>query len=1113
MAKLQSPGVDVTVINESFYTPSVPGTVPLLFVATAENKANGSATGTAQGTLKTNAGKVFIATSQRELADYFGVPIFKVDTNNTPIHGSELNEYGLLSAYSYLGANNRAYIVRADIDLNQLLPSSTVPTNAPANGTYWLNTNDTKYGIFEWNSDPIILGGQTFTNKEPIVITDAADVEDEVDYKPLASIGQVGDYAIVAVSSLITLWQKLEAKGLDGGISWQIVGSNTDNGWKDRVPAAIGTVNELTPSTDDTVTITYFTTEEHSVTTEKLVGTKEDLVAKINAKVNAVGIRAAYINSKIYMFSTEYKFKLSSSNANMYNIMGLQFSTWYKPPVLQMSPHYDIPEYKRTDDTTSVNNAPTGSVWVKTTTPNLGANWSLRKYNESTSSWVSITCPLYATNTEANIAFDSVSHGLNIVAGTIYAKYNVEEVTPQIANFKFYVRTAQGKTIVQTDILGEHAFTTGTNAFTITDKTLDETINISFTAAHTADDINTLLAALVNALDGTNLTVVKSTSTNSLIFKHETGGDIGFADGTNTPLATMFAPDPIENLEKLGGGIYVASLWAHTINGLAIVDMQPTTPTTTPEDNTIWYSSLLEEVDIMINTGSKWVGYQDAESPYYAADPYKTDPAGPIIQASMPSYQSDGTALVNGDLWIDTSDLENYPKIYRYNKYTYNNVTYTDWILIDNTDQTTENGIVFADARWATSGAASNDEYNPSTIVELLVSNYLDPDAPLANVYPKGTLLWNTRRSGFNVKQFKKNYINLQATNYNTDPTESMSGYYPHRWVTVSPNNQFNAGTFGRKAQRAVVVKQLQAAIGSNEDVRDSETRIFNLLACPGYPEVIKELVDLNIDRKLSSFVIGDSPARLKSDSQSLYNWGHNVNESLEDNDDGLVTYDEQLGIYYPWGYTSDTNGNNVVVPPSHMILKTIGLSDSISYPWFSFAGSRRGKIINASAVGYIDSTTGEFVSVTLNESIRDLMAEIKVNPITFIENFGLINYGNLTRAATASAMDRVNISRLVIYLRRLFKLMAIPFIHEQNDRITRDELKGKADSALLELVSQRAIYDFIVCCDKSNNTPERIDRYELYLDVAIEPAKGIEFIYIPIRLKRTGSIKELNSL
>lgn len=97
---LISPGVQVSVIDESFYTPAEPGTRPLFIVASAENKSNGAGTGIAPGTLATNAGKVYLITSQRDLVDTFGDPTFQVDSNNNPIHAGELNEYGLQAAYS-----------------------------------------------------------------------------------------------------------------------------------------------------------------------------------------------------------------------------------------------------------------------------------------------------------------------------------------------------------------------------------------------------------------------------------------------------------------------------------------------------------------------------------------------------------------------------------------------------------------------------------------------------------------------------------------------------------------------------------------------------------------------------------------------------------------------------------------------------------------------------------------------------------------------------------------------------------------------------------------------------------------------------------------------------
>jgi hypothetical protein len=211
--------------------------------------------------------------------------------------------------------------------------------------------------------------------------------------------------------------------------------------------------------------------------------------------------------------------------------------------------------------------------------------------------------------------------------------------------------------------------------------------------------------------------------------------------------------------------------------------------------------------------------------------------------------------------------------------------------------------------------------------------------------------------------------------------------------------------------------------------------------------------------------------------------------------------------MFYPSGYTNDNLGNYIVVPPSHMMLRTIAVSDQKSYEWFAPAGTRRGVVDNATAVGYLSSES-EFVRTPLPQSIRDVMAGVKVNPIATLTGSGIVNFGQYTRARNASALDRINVARLVCYLRRQLSLLVKPFLFEPNDKITRNEIKASTESFLLELVGKRALYDYLVVCDESNNTPTRIDRSELWLDIAVEPVKAVEFIYIPLRLKNTGDIK-----
>ena len=1087
---LVSPGVQVSVIDESFYTPAEPGTVPMIFVASAQDKTNSSGTGTAQGTTAANAGKAYLMTSQRELAETFGDPIFKTDANNNPIHGGETNEYGLQAAYSYLGVANRAYVVRADVDLGQLEATATAPAADPASGTYWLDTSNTKFGIQEWNgASASTTGGQSFTNKIPLAITDTTQLKNYNSVTndhdgPKESVGQAGDYAVVTTDDSNEMFYKK----YDG--SWVGVGTAA---WVASNP----TVSGSTATTGYTGVIGSGTTFNIIINGgTNQITTSGTTVADVASDITGAGVSGLSARavggllSIYYDGSADADIQITDGTLDTAIALGIATGTYYVP-ALQVSAHTSVPEFKSTDTTPR----PTGSLWVKTTTPNSGASWSVKKFNGTTKLWEEISAPIYASNESALYNLDRTGGGTNLAVGDLYIDWNQSSgatLTQTIMR-----RESTGSTSITSSVIATQV-SAGAASFTIAESIVGQaalnapiTVSVSPTGAATDADL------IAGAINGSGFTNIKASvdSTNRIVIEHTAGGDFVIVD-TNSILNdagfgaynyTNKSGTP--NLYADGSNLR-ASNWK-----ILTYTASDTAVTTTAADGQLWYSSVIDEVDIMvlksINGVPTWKGYSAVTD---------SDPAGPTVSATAPTVQSDGTALVEGDLWISTADLENYPTIYKWNAST------LKWIEVDKTDQTTENGILFADARWSTTG----QNQTAASIADLLSSDYLDTDAPDPALYPAGMLLWNTRRSGFNVKKFQRNYVDLTAKNTRgSDADTVMDDYYPHRWTTESANQPDGSGSFGRKAQRKVIVQSLQAMLNSNQEIRDDESRLFNLMATPGYPELIGEMISLNNDRGLSAFIVGDSPMRLTPDATSLQNWATNVNLAVEDNDNGLVSTDEYLGVFYPSGFTSDNFGNNVVVPASHMMLRTIALSDQVSFPWFAPAGTRRGGITNASSTGYINSE-GEFVPSALNEGQRDTLYANNVNPITFITGAGLVNYGQKTRFAGSSALDRINVARLVIYLRSQLNKLARPYVFEPNDKITRDEIKAQAESLLLELVGNRAIYDFLVVCDESNNTPTRIDRNELYLDIAIEPVKAVEFIYVPLRLKNTGEIAGL---
>lgn len=1110
MSNLVSPGVDVQVIDESFFTPAGAGTTPMIFVVSAENKTNSSGTGIARGTLKRNAGVPFLLTSQRDLADTFGDPVFQVDQNNNPIHAGELNEYGLQAAFSVLGVSNRAFVTRADIDLAALEATPIEPSANPADGTYWLDAGASTFGIFEWNGASRNDGGQAFEAKQPIVITSASDittgsaeVNGTIGNVPKGSVGAVGDYAIVFTTSVIKVFYRNSA-----GI-WVLIGSDK---WVDSQPTVQGTATNPTFADGGTF--------ELNDTVINIAET--DTVQLVRDTINGAeipGVRAVVVSTRLVLFSdgtstaedgstVTGEIRIAQGTGGVLGELGINEGTYF-PPALNIAPHTQVPRFKATDS----QSRPTGSVWIKSTEPGGGARWRMRVFNDATQQFDDVDAPLFADNAEALFRLDRTQGGINIPNGAVYINYNAADDEPQLATFKAYRRrgiaptSITGTPVTQIAPNGDRTISIeitqpGTAETTAGDATFTPIGNAEIDAENFANAVNSL------GLNGLSASV---DSQNRITLQHATGGDIGLTDDSNSPTLTnlgfsdslpgvSYVPGTDENTTPKELSL---SLWTATLPGTssAFYTASNTPVTALTASGTLWFNSIVDQVDIMVHDGNTWVGYRNEFS--------NTDSAGPIVSASVPTSQRNGDELVTGDIWIDTSDIENYPDIYKFNAELENTPIANRWIPVDASDQTSEEGIVFADARWSTTGGSATDSsFEPAAIEDLLVSDFIDFDAPDPALFPRGMLLWNLRRSGFNVKRFERNYVDQNQDNLRFSD-EAMTDYYPHRWVTESANQADGSGSFGTKAQRKVVIQAIQAMLNSNDDIRDTDSRAFNLVATPGYPEVIAEMITLNFDRGLTGFVVGDSPARLRSDATSLNRWATNQALAPEDGLDGLVSRDEFMAVFYPWGFTSDNFGNNVVVPPSHMMLRTLILSDQVSFPWFAPAGIRRGGITNATSVGFVDNEGG-FVSISLNEGQRDTLYENNVNPITFISGAGLVNFGQKTRARGASALDRINVARLVIFLRQQLSVLAQPYVFEQNDKITRDEIKQAVESLILELVGQRAVNDFIVVCDESNNTPARIDRSELYVDVAIEPTKAAEFIFIPLRLKNTGEISGL---
>ena len=1185
---LTSPGVEVTIIDESNYAPAQTNSVPFVLLATAQNKSNAAGTGVAPGTIAANANKVYKVTSQRDLVSLYGNPFFYKTTNGTPIQGYELNEYGLLAAYSTLGVTNGIWVLRADIDLASLVGTLTRPRGNPADGTYWLDTTTSSWGIYEFNKST-----GKFTQQTPIVLVNPSDLSGGY---PLQSIGNIGSYAVYPVQpATVNPYIQSMMFYKNSSNTWVQLGTIE---WAKSVPAVIGTVSNPTLAAGSTFTTAVIGPKVNYSFVVQVPAAPNNNVEGVAAAINGLNlgdISASVISGRLNVYyspQVEYppentSYLQFSSSDTVLADMGISSTSKFYPPEIIAGGSSQMPLWTSGQSRPH----PTGSVWIKTSVAGNGMNIVMQEFVTTASAFVQRPVGIYPNVSQATFEITGTAGGQNIPAGTLIGIFaSLGNVSTNICNnLYFFKRLVTGPTVI-TGTVKNPVLPNSASFSVVLPVNLNQVYNITLPGAGTVGAAEFVIAWQNANIPNTSASV---TTDGSIQLTQTIGGEVylipnfdypdlldlaGLSYSVNSAVQPFVFPSlPILNAPQYsttgtgtgcsinltysgdgyipygvatGGSSYnvgdaitiqgsdlggitpnnnlvvrVMSVDSGAVTSIAYVSGSAASeyfsvlsnwrkidyvanegaPFTNPINNTNWFYSTIDQVDIMIQQAGAWTGYRnvnyDSSGNPVATGTNTTDPNGVIVSATAPTVQSDGTNLAYGDLWLDSSDLENYPVLSRWQ----NSDGIDQWILIDNTDQTSGDGILFADARWAGNGTTDPISDPIPSVVSLLTSNYLDLDAPSPAQYPTGMLLFNTRRSGYNVKQFRSNYFNGQTFGEVTLPVVKNA------WVSSSGLQTDGSPYMGRKAQRSMVVKALIASISTNQTIRE-EDNFFNLMASPNYPELQPQMVALNNERGNTAYILGDTPMRLSDQATDIEAWAKNTAGAASTGEDGCVTRDEYMGLFYPSGLSTDLTGTPVAVPPSHMMLRTFLRNDTIAYPWLAPAGTRRGTIDNASSIGYVDAATGEFQVIKNRVGIRDVLYSNFINPLAFFTSVGLLNYGNKNSKDTQSALDRINVARLVNYIREKLTVLARPFVFEPNDALTRSQITSVVQTLFVDLVAKRGIYDYLVVCDGTNNTPARIDANQLWIDIAIEPVKAAEFIYIPVRIMNTGEIAERGS-
>lgn len=201
--------------------------------------------------------------------------------------------------------------------------------------------------------------------------------------------------------------------------------------------------------------------------------------------------------------------------------------------------------------------------------------------------------------------------------------------------------------------------------------------------------------------------------------------------------------------------------------------------------------------------------------------------------------------------------------------------------------------------------------------------------------------------------------------------------------------------------------------------------------------------------------------------------------------------------MYYPWVQVSDPDlGRYVWLPPSVPMAGVIAFNDYVKHPWYAPAGLNRGGVERATQA-----------ERKLTQNDRDRLYRNSINPIATFPREGVVVYGQKTLQKKRSALDRVNVRRLLIAAKKFIASSSKYLLFEQNTRETREQFLGIVEPFLEDIRRNQGLYDFKVIMDESNNTPDVIDRNELRGAIYLKPTRTVEYIILDFFVLPTGAV------
>lgn len=342
-------------------------------------------------------------------------------------------------------------------------------------------------------------------------------------------------------------------------------------------------------------------------------------------------------------------------------------------------------------------------------------------------------------------------------------------------------------------------------------------------------------------------------------------------------------------------------------------------------------------------------------------------------------------------------------------------------------------------------------------------------------------------------------------------PLATVSGNAFYSWEPVSSavttsyrapsqfvNRAFSAGADG--VATGIYSDELDKVVIGNPALatgihafQNPESFDFNLLIIPGFSSgaVIAAATQFCENRGDVLFLV-DPPARMRP--QQVIDWHNGMMSS-----DLTTSLNTSYGaLYWSWVKVTDQfNGGTIWIPPSGPVAAVYARTERVAEQWAAPAGTNRGRLLSVLELEY-NPTQGE----------RDALygSGNAVNPIVNFAQEGVTVWGQRTLQRRDSALDRVNVRMLMIFLKKNLQSALRGFTFEFNDRATRSHVTSIVNSFLSDIAARRGLEAFVVVCDGTNNTSERIDRHELWVSVFVKPAMVAEFIALNLVVMRTGA-------